>query len=64
MIVCLCFGINQQALEQLKDQGCDSLRKIQKTCQAGSSCGACIPELKKSLQESGCQSYQDSERNC
>lgn len=64
MIVCLCFGVNHRAIEQLKEQGCDTLRQIQNKCQAGSSCGACIPDLKKTLQESGKQAAQESSRSC
>jgi bacterioferritin-associated ferredoxin len=64
MIVCLCFGVNNRAIEQLKEQGCDTLRQIQNQCQAGSSCGACIPELKKSLQENNKKAAQDSSRSC
>jgi bacterioferritin-associated ferredoxin len=64
MIVCLCFGVNNRAIEQLKEQGCDTLRQIQNHCQAGSSCGACIPELKKTLQESGKKAAQDPSRSC
>ena len=63
MIVCLCFGVNNKAIEVLKEQGCDTLRQIQNQCQAGSSCGACIPELKKTLQETK-KKAQDSSRNC
>ena len=64
MIVCLCFGINHRAIEQLKEQGCDTLRQIQNQCQAGSSCGACIPDLKKTLQECGKKAVQDPSRSC
>ncbi|HYX38485.1 MAG TPA: (2Fe-2S)-binding protein [Oligoflexus sp.] len=64
MIVCLCFGVNHRAIEQLKEQGCDTLRQIQNQCQAGSSCGACIPDLKKSLQEKGKKPAQDPSRSC
>ncbi len=61
MIVCLCFGVNSQHLERLKEKGCDSLRKLQSECQAGSCCGACIPDLLKTLKDQqNCAKAQES----
>ena len=49
MIICLCHGINCQSLKRLTQEGCNTLKSIQKKCQAGTSCGACIPQLLEAL---------------
>jgi bacterioferritin-associated ferredoxin len=56
MIVCLCHAVSSSMIERIRQQGCDSLRQLQKQCSAGSSCGACIQDLKKALKE-GCCSF-------
>ncbi|RZA23271.1 MAG: (2Fe-2S)-binding protein [Proteobacteria bacterium] len=56
MYICLCHGINKKLVEQLQEKGHCTVRQVQKECQAGSSCGACLPDiralLKKDLQDS------------
>lgn len=47
MIICLCHGLNSSRLEQLTAQGLTSVRQLQQACKAGTTCGACLPELKK-----------------
>ncbi len=51
MYICLCHGVNKKQLEQLTENGCCTVRQVQKECQAGSTCGACIPDLRKLLKK-------------
>ena len=46
MYVCLCMGISDSKIKEMIEEG-HSLGKIQKSCAVGTSCGACISELKK-----------------
>ena len=59
MIICLCYAINSQALEQAKQEGCATLRQLQSHCMAGSACGSCIPDLKKALHDIQCSPQED-----
>ncbi len=54
MIICLCHAISSSKLEKLKEEGCESLRQLQKQCSAGSSCGSCVADLKRALKEKDC----------
>ncbi|RYZ58846.1 MAG: (2Fe-2S)-binding protein [Proteobacteria bacterium] len=51
MYICLCHGINKKVVEKLQETGHCTVRQVQKQCQAGSSCGACLPDIRKLLKE-------------
>ena len=51
MFVCLCFGVTDGDVQELLDNGCSTLRGIQRACNAGKSCGACIRQIKKMTDE-------------
>lgn len=51
MIICLCHAVNRKTLDQAKEEGCETLRQLQSHCMAGSTCGTCIPDLKKALKD-------------
>jgi len=49
MIVCLCRGVSEAAVQQLIDTGVTTLRQIGEACGAGTDCGACCPLVKELL---------------
>jgi bacterioferritin-associated ferredoxin len=49
MIVCLCRGVSEAALQHLIDAGATSLRQIGEACGAGTDCGACCPLVQELL---------------
>ncbi|MBC7658801.1 MAG: (2Fe-2S)-binding protein [Chitinophagaceae bacterium] len=55
MYICLCHGVNKKVVEKLQETGCCTVRQVQKECQAGSSCGACLPDIKKLLSKNTSQ---------
>lgn len=54
MIICLCHAISSSKLEKIKQEGCASLRELQKICAAGSTCGSCVGDIKRALKEKEC----------
>lgn len=52
MIVCLCYGVNKSRLDSVVAEQCtQSVKDIQRKCKAGTDCGACLKELRKSIAE-------------
>ena len=49
MIVCLCRGVSEAALQRVIDAGATSLRQIGDACGAGTDCGACCPLVNELL---------------
>ena len=49
MYLCLCFGVTDEKVKALIEQGVLSLREVQKICQAGTDCGSCVCEIKELL---------------
>lgn len=49
MVVCLCHGVSQAAIEEILDAGADSVPEIQQRCSAGSDCGSCVHRLRELL---------------
>ncbi len=48
--VCSCFAVGKNTLLQLiKKDGLNTVEAIGESCQAGTNCGSCIPELKALL---------------
>ena len=44
--VCNCFGVSESAIKQAVADGAD-LDRLQSTLQCGTSCGSCLPELRR-----------------
>lgn len=51
MIVCLCHGINDQALHKVIDEGARSVREIGDACGAGTDCGQCCSSVRQALKQ-------------
>ena len=49
MIVCLCRGVSEAALQHVIDAGATSLGAIADACGAGTDCGACCPLVQELL---------------
>jgi bacterioferritin-associated ferredoxin len=45
MIVCSCFGVSAEEVEQLAQEGFDTVAAVTGACGAGSDCGACREQL-------------------
>ena len=57
MIVCLCHGVNDRALDKIIDAGARSVREIGDACGAGTDCGQCCSAVRHALkQRRGCAS--------
>jgi len=51
MYICLCHGVSDSKLDELLDQGARSMLELQKHCQAGTDCGACLKDIRQRLLE-------------
>ena len=49
MIVCLCRGVSEAALQRVIQAGASSLGAIGEACGAGTDCGACCPLVSELL---------------
>lgn len=49
MIVCLCRGVSEAAVQQVIEAGANSLRQIGEASGAGTDCGACCPLVNELL---------------
>jgi len=45
MIVCSCFGVTAADVEDLVEEGADTVAAVSAVCRAGSDCGACRAQL-------------------
>jgi len=47
-VVCSCFGVREDAIQQAISHGAD-IPLLKQTLRCGSNCGSCLPELRKLL---------------
>ena len=52
-MVCACHQVSEQTIVAALDAGATSAKAVAATCQAGSGCGSCIPEIERLV--SNCQ---------
>lgn len=50
MIVCLCKGVSNRTILDEARRGACTLRQIRQACQAGTGCGACVPQIRQILE--------------
>lgn len=50
MILCLCEGVSDRAVQQAIGQGHTTVRAIASACGAGRQCGSCICDVRRMLQ--------------
>ena len=60
MIVCLCKGVSDRTLEEVIDEGANTLKAVQKKCGAGGDCGSCRFHIAKMIAEQA----EDKESVC
>lgn len=53
MIICVCHGINDRALDTVVRAGASSLREVGDACGAGTDCGQCCRDILSRLKERG-----------
>ncbi|MGH1344600.1 MAG: (2Fe-2S)-binding protein [Nannocystales bacterium] len=46
MIVCLCKGISSRTIDAEVERGARTVGGIAKACQAGTSCGMCVGQIR------------------
>ncbi|MEM6295399.1 MAG: (2Fe-2S)-binding protein [Myxococcota bacterium] len=46
MIVCLCKGVSSRTIDAEVDRGTRTVGGIAKACQAGTSCGMCVGQIR------------------
>jgi len=49
MIVCLCKGVSSRTILDEARRGACTLKQIRQSCQAGTCCGACVPQIRQLL---------------
>lgn len=52
MIVCLCKGVSSRTILDEVRRGACTLKQIRQACQAGTGCGACVPQIRQMLDAS------------
>lgn len=52
MVVCLCAGVTEREVEEVRDQGAATIEQLTRMCGAGSGCGGCWETLRHIL--AGC----------
>jgi assimilatory nitrate reductase catalytic subunit len=55
-IVCVCFQVGAKRIEAAIKSGCNTVEAIGARLQAGTNCGSCVPELKRTLATLGRES--------
>jgi bacterioferritin-associated ferredoxin len=59
MVVCVCLGIRKSELQEiLKISEGANLEMVQKSCGAGTDCGACVDRLKQILETKPASQFQ------
>ena len=51
MIVCICHGVSDRAIDSAIDDGCGSVRQVGSRCRAGTDCGACRMQIKEMIRD-------------
>lgn len=51
MIVCVCHGINDRALNTIVESGANTMREVGDACGAGTDCGQCCREILDRLRQ-------------
>lgn len=46
MIVCLCKGISSSTIDAEVERGARTVEGVAKACQAGTSCGMCVGQIR------------------
>jgi len=46
MIVCLCKGVSSRTIDAEVERGVRTVGGIAKACQAGTSCGMCVGQIR------------------
>jgi bacterioferritin-associated ferredoxin len=51
MIVCICRAVSDKTIHNAIENGAESIQEIGATCRAGTSCGACVPNMQRMIEE-------------
>jgi bacterioferritin-associated ferredoxin len=65
MYVCVCAGVSEKTIKQMVRCG-KSTRQVMEECNAGKSCGACVCDVRRVVQEALTDEAQavQSETSC
>ncbi len=64
MIVCLCEGVSDRAIQTTIEGGAKSVEAIGESCGAGTGCGSCHQALKHLLAKQGDKACGDRHATC
>ena len=53
MIVCHCKGVREASIREAVRSGARSCRQVARACDAGRSCGGCLPVVQAILRDEG-----------
>jgi bacterioferritin-associated ferredoxin len=62
MIVCLCRGVPEQAIQRVIASGARTVDDVSRACGAGTDCGACYRALAEMVREASDASYATADR--
>jgi bacterioferritin-associated ferredoxin len=50
MIVCSCFAVSSAKLQEVLEQGADSVAAVGRACCAGTDCGSCVSQIREIIE--------------
>ncbi len=59
MVVCLCSGLSENAIQAVIASGASSVNEVAKQCGAGADCRACCPMIAALLEHARGTRYSD-----
>lgn len=51
MFICVCTGLDDKALEEMRKEGVNTLKKVIDNCGAGGDCGTCAFKINRYLKD-------------
>jgi bacterioferritin-associated ferredoxin len=54
MLVCLCEGVSERAIEEAVRDGATSIRELSRRTRAGTNCASCVCDLRTLLRRRAC----------
>ena len=50
MIICHCHAVNDRQIKEAVENGIDTVRGLHRELKVGSSCGRCLPQVRRVLE--------------
>lgn len=62
MIICHCHAVNDRQIKQAVADGADTLRDLHRELKVGSTCGRCLPQVRRMLETTLMQIAEPSQK--